>query len=105
RADIVPVTTETLDVRHGLTDAHQAERLAARYGTAVRYDHPRKSWFVFRDHLWRQDDDGEMSRLAIECARALHDEADEIPDSNTRKVVQKFPKFWQSGPGIQRGAG
>jgi putative DNA primase/helicase len=98
----VTVTTGTLDARHGLTDAYQAERFAATYGTILRYDHARKFWFVFRDHLWRQDDDGGMSRLAIECARVLHDEADEIPDSTTRQKVQKFSKFCQSGPGIQR---
>ena len=88
---------------HGLTDAHQAERFAATYGDDLRYDHQRSSWFVYRDHVWKQDRDGEAKRLAIECARRLHQQAKQIVDTQLRsKALGFLGKFCQSQPGIHR---
>jgi putative DNA primase/helicase len=88
--------------RYGLTEAYQAERLAAAYLHELKYDHDRRGWFVYRDHLWRADRVNEVHGFAVECGRSLYLECEDITDEKARRKAQQFAKFCQSQPGITR---
>lgn len=51
------------------TDSGNAELFAAAYKSKLLYDHRRKRWFVWRDHWWMEDTDGEVERMAKRSAR------------------------------------
>jgi putative DNA primase/helicase len=96
------VALESIAVDRGLTETAAAERFAATYGADLRYDHSRRQWFVYREHLWKTDRDGEVKRRAIQCARDLQAEGSSLLDSAARNKVMSFAKFCQSQPGISR---
>ena len=52
-----------------LTDTGNAELLTELFGEKIRFDHRRKRWLIWEGHRWKPDNDGEISRLAIEAAR------------------------------------
>ncbi len=52
-----------------LTDSGNAEYFAMRFGHAVRYDHRRGRWLLWRHHRWCPDVDAETSRLAKAAMR------------------------------------
>ncbi len=56
--------------RFPITDAGNAELLAARHGEDLRYDHARGRWLYFLGHGWNEDRDGVVVRLALAAARA-----------------------------------
>ncbi len=51
------------------TDAGNAELFASLFMKGVCYDHRRRRWFVWRDHWWEMDKDGELLRRAKYTAR------------------------------------
>lgn len=58
-----------------LTDAGNAERLAARFGDIVRYCAVFDTWFIWNGKIWERDIAGRMLLLATEVARGIHVEA------------------------------
>jgi putative DNA primase/helicase len=66
-----------------LTDLGNAKRVIARHGQDLRYSHPLKSWFVWDDRRWREDDTAEVVRRIKEtqahlCAQCLAEMQDLI---------------------------
>jgi putative DNA primase/helicase len=72
------------------TDAGNAELFAHLYADRVRYDHRRGIWFMWDGHHWRQDGDGEVTRLAIAAARHRYQVAPRIVDTSARKKEADF---------------
>ncbi len=56
----------------------------------MRYDHRRGSWFIWAEHHWRADDDGEVLRLAVQTARQRYAEAPAIADLSARDAEARF---------------
>ena len=72
------------------TDAGNAEFFASRYKDRVRFDHRRRLWFVWREHWWAPDSNGEVRRLAKEAARSRLAAAVKIPGDIKRKEAVKW---------------
>ena len=53
-----------------LSDTGNAKRFAKLNAENLRYDHPQRGWFVYRDHHWRPDTDGAVDRLALDTIQA-----------------------------------
>jgi putative DNA primase/helicase len=67
------------------TDATNAERLAWLHGDKIRYVPERGTWIVWNGTHWRADNDGELTRLLIDTARTMREEALQIGDSDKAK--------------------
>ena len=76
--------------RFARTDAGNAELFAHLYADRLRYDHRRKAWHVWSGHHWREDTDGEVTRLAIRAARERYRDAEDIVDLTGRQAEAKF---------------
>jgi P4 family phage/plasmid primase-like protien len=72
------------------TEAGAGERFARLHGDAVRFDHRRQRWLVWRGHRWIPDADAAVLRLARECGRAWVREANALPEGDRRESVVKF---------------
>jgi putative DNA primase/helicase len=73
-----------------LTEAGAAERFARLHGDAVRFDHRRQRWLLWRGHRWLPDADAAVLRLALDFARTWQRDAVEIPSRDKREAVVKF---------------
>jgi putative DNA primase/helicase len=72
-----------------LTDTGNGEFLANLFGSQIRYDHRRRRWLLWKDHLWEPDRDGHIARLAIEAARERFHRAAKIEDLEERARIAK----------------
>lgn len=68
------------------TDAENAEYFTAMYSGRLRYDHRRGRWLEWNGHYWRNDNDGQITRLALKAVRARFYGTTSI-DLNDRKEV------------------
>lgn len=68
-----------------LTDVGNAQRFVAQHRSKIRYVHAWKRWLVWDGRRWRQDDSGEIYRLALATIRQMYAEAAEIDDAKERK--------------------
>jgi P4 family phage/plasmid primase-like protien len=69
------------------TDLGNAERLAARYGSRIRYCHPWAKWLAWDGRRWASDQSGTVRRLAKATARRIPDEARHLDDDDRRKAL------------------
>jgi len=72
--DPAPAEVPNLE-KFPLTDAGNAEFIAARFGRDLRRDHARKRWLYFSGHRWTPDNDGAPVRLALDATRARYHSA------------------------------
>lgn len=70
-----------------LTDAGNAEAFARAHAGAVRYDHSRRAWLLWRPPVWRPDQDGEITRLFLDNLRERQRLAMDIPDDHRRREI------------------
>lgn len=70
-----------------ITDSGNAERLEARYGDKLRYDHTAKGWRIYYKGLWCLDDKGEAVELMQHTARLIWEEAETIENANERGLL------------------
>jgi putative DNA primase/helicase len=75
------------------TDTGNAERLADRHGTNLRYCYPWGKWLVYDGTRWRVDDRGAVVRLAKDTARGIFEEAKEAGDDEAAKRLGKWASF------------
>ena len=59
------------------TDAGNAERIAAYYGDALRYDATSGAWLTFDGRVWASDEPASMS-IAVKSARAIWGEVAQL---------------------------
>lgn len=69
------------------SDSGNAELFAALYKGRVLYDHLRGRWMIWNGVRWRQDDDGEIRRLASTVPRERRRLAEAIADDEVRRKV------------------
>lgn len=99
--------------RFNLTDLGNAERLAARYGSQIRYCPPKRKWLVWDGRRWAWDDRGEINRIAKKTVRAIYAEASDEAEEKEAKAIAAWAakseasdklaalvKLAQSEPGI-----
>ncbi len=72
------------------TDAGNGEHFARLYGDRIRYDHRRGRWLVWNGNWWRDDDRGEVRRLAKEAARDRYLSGAGIADLDERRAEARF---------------
>ena len=72
------------------TDVGNAELFCELYGDQVRFDHRRGASFVWGQHHWREDGDGQVYRLAVQAARRRHQRALSIADLAECKAESAF---------------
>ena len=72
------------------TDVGNAELFCELYGDQVRFDHRRGASFVWGEHHWREDGDGQVYRLAVQAARQRHRRALSIADLAECKAESTF---------------
>ena len=72
------------------TDTGNAERLADRHGTNLRYCYPWGKWLVYDGTRWHVDDRGAVVRLAKETARSIFEEAKEAPSDTAANQLGKW---------------
>src|SRR5215208_985754 len=72
------------------TDTGNAERLADRHGTNLRYCHPWGKWLVYDGTRWHVDDRGSVVRLAKDAARSIFEEAKEAPSDMKANQLGKW---------------
>lgn len=73
-----------------LTDAGNAEALAALHGGRLKYDHRRRRWLIWKSHRWETDSNGEIDRLALETTRERLRKAADIQDPDKCKRAVKW---------------
>ena len=59
------------------TDAGNAERIAAYYGDALRYDTTSGAWLIFDGRVWSADEPASMT-VAVKSARAIWGEVAQL---------------------------
>ena len=69
------------------TDYGNAERMANRYGSVMRFCHPWKKWLVWSGQRWGIDDVGKVDVLAKQTIRRILDEAAAAFDTEERKML------------------
>ncbi|HKS27869.1 MAG TPA: phage/plasmid primase, P4 family [Pyrinomonadaceae bacterium] len=77
-------------VQASLSDAGNAECMAALYGNVFRYDHTRKKWLAWDGIRWNIDDKGLARKLAVRVVRARHQAAIEVEDLDARKRLSHW---------------
>jgi putative DNA primase/helicase len=70
------------------TDLGNAEHFAALYKDKIRFDYLRGKWFIWNDVRWREDDDGEMYRLAKRAIRERRLTAELLDDDLKEKEIK-----------------
>lgn len=79
-----------------LTDYGNAERLVYYHGENIRYCHDLKTWFVWDGTHWKEDNFGEIRRLAKDVVRRIYAEASECSNDDIRKSYLKHIKESES---------
>ncbi|MFC1869867.1 phage/plasmid primase, P4 family [Chloroflexota bacterium] len=75
---------------YNLTDAGNAEYFTSQYSDRLRHDHRRGRWLEWFKHYWRQDTDGQITRLALKAMRDRYKAATVIDDLDHRKEAAKW---------------
>lgn len=73
-------------------DAGNGARFAARYRNSVRYVAEHNSWMIWSDRLqvWVRDTEGEVTRMAIETAGTIAQEAEFEEEVKAKAAIRKF---------------
>ena len=79
-----------------LTDMGNAERLAERYGHAIRYCYERKSWLVWNGIVWEWDTGAKVGILAKLTVRSIYHEAADEDDKERRSDIASHAKKSES---------
>lgn len=75
--------------RFNLTDVGNGQRLAARHGRNLRYDHTAGRWYAWDGKRWSPDARGQVETWAKDTARSIYEEAAQEPDPDRRALLAK----------------
>jgi putative DNA primase/helicase len=93
----------------GQTDLSNARRFVAMHGQFVRFCAPQGVWYVWNGRQWREDDTGEVYRLAKQVPDAIFKAALAFGDDDTFRFavrsasargIEAMLKLAESEPGI-----
>jgi len=90
-----PIPAKT-NGKFNLTDMGNAERLAERYGHAIRYCHDRKRWLVWNGRKWEWDMGAKVAILAKLTVRSIYHEVAEEEDKDVRSNIVSHAKRSES---------
>ena len=68
------------------SDAGNARALVLLFGEQLRYDHQRKKWFIWNNHYWKVDQDGEIERFALRMQKERLKAAIRITNKDQRNA-------------------
>lgn len=85
---------------HNRTDAGNAERLIARFGSSIRYCGPWDKWLVWDGKRWAIDQTKAVMRYAKQTARLMLLEAATIEDEEERKAHISWSRASESHRGM-----
>ncbi|NTV12349.1 MAG: hypothetical protein HGA96_00200 [Desulfobulbaceae bacterium] len=91
-APIVPITSPKQAVQESsfyLTDSGNAERMASRYGSEIRYCHAKKCWFVWDGQRWTEDRSNIIMQKAKQVVRSMYEEAAKSENYEKRQELVK----------------
>jgi P4 family phage/plasmid primase-like protien len=86
------VATDAALAKHPRTDTGNAERMFARFGTAIRYCHAWKKFLRFDGCRWVLDDIPGLHNLAKKTARKILAEAATIANDKRRTALIKWAR-------------
>ena len=69
------------------TDVANGERFATDHGDVVRFCHKWGKWFTWTGRQWREDESGEVWRLAKDSAKRIYIEAAVADDADCRAIT------------------
>ncbi len=69
------------------TDTGNAERLMEHYGEQLKYCHAWHKWLYWDGTRWCIDEQGEVTKMAIDTVRRIHNEVANVEDKNERIVL------------------
>lgn len=75
---------------YDMTDTGNAHRLFDKFGSIVRYSYNRKKWFYWDGKVWRQDESGEVKKLADVICDDIKREAFISQDEKTQMDLLKW---------------
>lgn len=75
---------------YDMTDTGNAHRLFDKFGSIIRYSYNRKKWFYWDGKVWRQDDSGEVKKLADVICDDIKREAFMEQDEKTQADLLKW---------------
>jgi len=84
-----------------LTDLGNAERLARRHGSVLRYCHLWHRWLVWDGKRWAIDATAEVERLAKETVRSIYAEAEACTDTERRKAIAAHAMRSEASPKVE----
>jgi putative DNA primase/helicase len=70
-----------------LTDAGNGARLIRYFGEDLRYVPEKRKWIIYKDGLWRCDNDGGMERYAKQTTKRMVDEARQLNDDSRKNLM------------------
>lgn len=85
--------------QYDMTDTGNAHRLADKFGNIIRYSYNRKRWFFWDGKVWRQDDLGEVKKLADIICDDIKREAFMEQDEKTQSDMLKWANRTASSKG------
>lgn len=72
------------------TDLGNAEYFAASFPDKIKYDYRRSRWLIWAKHYWKEDDNGQIIRMASNAIRQRFRSADKIKDQDKRQKEIKW---------------
>lgn len=75
-----------------LTDASNAELLARHHGKNARYIGAWRKWVCWDGKRWKEDDDGQITRFALDSIRSMRQEAAQLTDKEARQALWTHAK-------------
>ncbi len=84
------------------SDTGNAERLLARHGEKLRYDHTAKCWYLWAGNRWEADRTGQAQEFAKETVLSMYAEAaDPDKTEEERAAIATHAKASDKAPRIQ----
>jgi putative DNA primase/helicase len=87
---------QSILVSRPLTESGNAERLQDACGGNIRYSHQQRAWYIWNEHRWLEDRDGEMRRAMLAVIRNLLVAAAHCDDLETRERLVEWEQRCES---------
>lgn len=84
---------------YDLTDTGNAHRLFDKFGNIIRYSYNRKKWFYWDGKVWREDDSGEIKKLADVIVDDIKNEGYREQDEEIQDNLLKWANKTASSKG------
>ena len=97
----IAASVSKYEIGYPCTDAGNADFFADRHTGKICFRFDIRRWFVFNPTIWREDDNGEVERLALASIRDHQHTAFNIQDPDLRKSTVNFLLGSENGYRLQ----